>query len=74
MIRSFRAQGRMTPEGVRYVASWVTTDLTRCFQVMECADRGGLDRWLAAWQDLVDFEAIEVLTSEQAAAAIAPRL
>ena len=35
----FAAQGRLAPEGLAYVASWVTTDLRRCYQVMECDDR-----------------------------------
>src|SRR5438874_5615498 len=52
IYRRFRAQGRMLPDGLRYVASWTTTDLTRCFQLMECADARLFDEWLARWQDL----------------------
>jgi len=74
VYRRFRERGRMAPEGVRYLASWVTTDLSSCYQVMECDERGLLDEWLANWQDLVDFEVIPVLTSAEAAAAVAPRL
>ena len=64
----FRAQGRLAPEGLRYVASWVTDDLRRCYQVMECDDRALLDAWIARWNDLVDFEVLPVLTSADAAA------
>lgn len=64
----FRAHGRLAPEGLRYVNSWVTSDLTRCYQVMECQDRVLLDRWIAAWQDLIDFEIHPVISSADAAA------
>jgi hypothetical protein len=63
----FRERGRMAPDGLHYVDSWVTTDGARCFQVMECADRTLLDRWMAAWSDLVDFIVIPVTTSAAAA-------
>jgi hypothetical protein len=66
VYRRFREQGRMMPDGVRYVASWVTADLTCCFQVMECGDRALLDAWIARWADLVEFEVTPVLTSEEA--------
>ena len=67
----FAAQGRLAPEGLAYVASWVTTDLARCYQVMECADERLLEEWMARWRDLVDFEVLPVLTSPEAAAAVA---
>ena len=66
----FRAQGRLAPEGLNYVSSWVTDDLTRCYQVMECDDRALLDAWLAAWSDLVEFEVHPVMTSAEAAARV----
>jgi hypothetical protein len=74
VYRRFRDQGRMAPEGLRYVASWVTEDFRRCFQVMECEDRQLLAQWMARWEDLVEFEVIPVVTSAEAVAAIAPRL
>jgi hypothetical protein len=74
VYRRFRDRGRLAPEGLRYVASWVTEDFRRCYQVMECDDRALLDAWLARWEDLVEFEVLPVMTSADAAAAIAPRL
>lgn len=74
VYRRFRDRGRLAPEGLRYVSSWVTDDLQRCWQVMECDDRRLLEEWMAAWEDLVAFEVIPVVTSAEAAAAIAPRL
>ena len=67
VYQRFRQSGRMAPPGVQYVASWVTSDLARCYQVMQCEDRGALDEWIARWSDIVDFEVIPVVTSEQAA-------
>jgi uncharacterized protein DUF3303 len=67
----FRARGRMAPDGLRYVASWVTDDLTTCYQVMECDDRAQLDTWMAAWSDITDFEVLPVITSAEANARVA---
>jgi hypothetical protein len=66
----FRARGRLAPDGLRYVNSWVTPDITRCYQVMECEDRALLDQWIAAWEDIVDFEVHPVITSADAAARV----
>lgn len=74
VYRRFRERGRMTPAGVRYVGSWVTMDLAICYQVMECDERQLLDEWIANWKDIVDFEVLPVLTSAEAADAVAPRL
>ena len=74
VYRRFRDRGRMAPDGVHYVGSWVTTDLKHCFQVMECDDARLLDEWLEHWRDIVDFEVIPVTTSAEAAATVAPRL
>jgi uncharacterized protein DUF3303 len=74
VYRRFRDQGRLMPQGVEYRGSWVTEDLQRCFQIMECEDRRLLDQWMAHWNDLTDFEVIPVVNSADAAAAVAPRL
>jgi uncharacterized protein DUF3303 len=66
----FRARGRLAPDGLRYVSSWVTDDLRHCYQVMECDDRALLDAWIAGWADLVDFEVIPVITSADASARV----
>ena len=74
VYRRFRDRGRMAPEGVQYVSSWVDLHSQRCFQVMEADNEGSLRQWTANWDDLIDFEIIPVRTSPEAAAAIAPRL
>ena len=70
VYRRFRERGRMAPEGLRYVASWVDMDYKRCFQVMETDDEALLAQWTSNWDDLVDFEIVPVRTSAEAAAAI----
>jgi len=74
VYRRFHERGRLAPEGLRYVSSWVTTELAHCYQVMECDDRRLLDEWIGNWSDLVDFEVIPVVTSAEAAASVKPRL
>ena len=69
----FREKGRLMPEGLRYVSSWVTRDLRRCFQVMECENPELLEQWMESWRDLMEFEVIPVVTSADAVAAFAPR-
>jgi hypothetical protein len=61
----------MAPEGLQYLGSWVTEDLRHCYQVMACEDRALLDRWIACWSDLVDFDVHPVVTSAEAAARVA---
>jgi hypothetical protein len=63
----YAARGRMAPEGLRYISSWVDTRLACCYQVMETDDRDLLDRWIANWSDLTDFDVIPVITSDEAA-------
>lgn len=67
----FRERGRLAPEGLSYISSWVDEEFLRCFQLMETADRNLLDQWISHWQDLVDFEVVPVMTSEEAATKIA---
>ena len=74
VYRRFRDHGRMAPEGLRYVASWVDASLERCYQVMETEDRRLLDQWMANWSDIVRFEVVEVISSSDAADRMASRL
>jgi len=74
VYRRFRERGRMAPEGLRYVDSWVEAGFGRCFQLMECDDPRLLGEWMARWDDLVEFEVVPVVTSKQAAKTTAPLL
>jgi len=61
----FRAKGRMLPEGVTYQTSWIDPARLRCFQVMEASNTEALRPWLEAWNDLMDFEVVPVVTSAE---------
>jgi len=74
VYRRFRDHGRLTPEGLQYVSSWVDERLERCFQLMETDDRKLLDEWIANWSDIVEFEIFPVISSKEAAEKIAPHL
>ena len=74
VYRRFRDRGRLAPEGLSYVASWVDTKLERCYQLMETDNRELLDDWIGQWSDIVDFEVHPVISSTEAAGRIASRL
>jgi hypothetical protein len=74
VYRRFRDQGRMAPEGLKYVGSWIEVNFDRCFQIMECDDARLLQEWIADWGDLVEFEVVPVVSSEQTHETILPRL
>jgi uncharacterized protein DUF3303 len=38
VYQRFRERGRIAPDGLQYVASWVDMEFERCFQVMETDD------------------------------------
>ena len=74
VYRRFRDDGRLTPQGLSYISSWVDMTFERCYQLMETDDRQLLNDWMAHWSDLVDFEVHPVITSSDAADRIAPLL
>jgi hypothetical protein len=74
VYRRFRDRGRLAPDGLSYVSSWVDVNLQRCFQIMETDNRQLLDTWVAAWSDIVDFEVFPVMNSADAAERVSPML
>ena len=74
VYRRFRENGRMAPEGLNYLSSWVDEGLASCFQIMEATDRALLDQWMAQWSDLIDFEVHRVITSTEALQKLNPLL
>jgi hypothetical protein len=74
IYRRFRDRGRMMPEGLRYVSSWIDLDFQRCYQVMETENENDLKEWMSHWDDLMEFEIIPVRTSADAVKAITPQL
>jgi hypothetical protein len=72
VYRRFRERGRLAPEGLTYVSSWVDETLSTCYQIMETADRALLEEWMRNWTDLVEFEVHPVMTSQEAARRVPP--
>jgi Protein of unknown function (DUF3303) len=72
VYQRFQQQGRLAPDGLSYVGSWVEANLDRCFQLMECDDVVLLQRWIAQWNDLVSFEVVPVVSGKDTAEALTP--
>lgn len=66
IYRRFAEKGRMMPEGLHYVESWITDDLSMCYQLMETNDFALFAQWTRNWDDLADFEIVPVISSAQA--------
>ncbi len=74
VYRRFREHGRLTPEGLKYISSWVDEKMQLCFQLMETDDRRLIDEWISNWSDIIDFEVFPVILSKEAVEKIAPQL
>jgi len=74
VYRRVSDRGRMMPDGLNFVASWVAADLGRCFQIMEADDVTLLQRWVAEWSDLAAFEIVPVAAGKDTALALAEQL
>jgi hypothetical protein len=74
VYRRFRDQGRLAPDGLQYVSSWVDDKLENCFQIMETSNRNLLDQWIEHWSDIVEFDIFPIISSKEASEKIAPRL
>jgi len=66
LYERFELQGRMLPEEVRYIDSWINEDVTICYQLMESRTKELLNNWIERWKDLADFEIIPVISSAEA--------
>lgn len=60
-------KGRMLPDGLEYVDSWIDESLERCFQLMKTDDPALFDEWIAHWSDIGEFEVVPVIDSRDAA-------
>ena len=65
IYRRLRDKGRMMPEGLEYVSSWIDLDFKTCYQLMRTEDESLFRRWTDAWDDLMEFEIVPVRTSVQ---------
>ena len=70
IYRRFAERGRMMPEGVAFIESWIDNDVSRCFQLMECESLEQLQQWADNWTDLADFEFVPVISSSEARAKV----
>ena len=75
VYRRVREKGRMLPEGLKYIDSWIEPNFSRCFQVMECDDLRLLQQRILQWRGSgTSFEIVPVLTSAQTREIVAPYL
>jgi hypothetical protein len=74
VYRRFRDRGRLAPDELQYVSSWVDDKLERAFQLMEAPNRILLDEWIANWSDVIDFEVYPVISSKEAAEKVSSHL
>ncbi|MFN8594532.1 MAG: DUF3303 family protein [Thermomicrobiales bacterium] len=74
IYRKLRDEGRSTPEGLRYVGSWIEANLARCFQLMECDDARLLQRWVLSWGELAEVEIVPVVPSADTQEVVKPFL
>jgi hypothetical protein len=72
--RRFQKRGRMVPDGLVYVSSWIDENIEHCYLIMETHDRSLLDQWIAKWNDIVDFEVHPVISTQEVLEKISPRL
>lgn len=66
VYRRFRDKGRLAPEGLEYISSWIDESISCCYQIMETHNRLLLEQWMDNWKDIVDFEVFPVITSKEA--------
>ena len=74
VYRRFEEKGRMMPDGLKYISSWIDRDVNKCFQLMETDDEKLFGEWIANWSDIVDFEVVQVITSVEAREKITAQL
>lgn len=70
LYQRYAETGRMLPEGVKYINSWISKDVTVCYQLMEADSLDSLNLWIANWDDLADFEVIPIISSDEARAKV----
>ena len=56
----FENEGRLLPDGLKYLNSWVNSENQVCFQLMETDDPDLFDVWFQRWEDLVEFDLFEI--------------
>jgi hypothetical protein len=65
IYQRLREKGRLMPEGLEYISSWIDVDLKICWQLMRAEDESLFQRWIENWNDLMEFEIVPVRTSAE---------
>ena len=65
IYQRLRENGRMMPEGLEYVSSWIDVDMKTCWQLMRAENESFFRAWTDNWKDLMDFEVVAVRTSSE---------
>jgi len=66
LYERFAEKGRLMPEDVEYINSWIDKNVSTCYQVMQSDSIDKIQVWISCWDDLADFEVIPVITSAEA--------
>lgn len=66
MYNRFAENGRMLPQGVSFINSWINESVTTCYQLMEAESPDHLLAWIDQWKDFADFEVVKVISSAEA--------
>ena len=74
VYRRVQERGRMLPDGLKYVGSWVEVNFDRCFQLMECDDAGLFQKWILNGNDLIEFDIVPVVPSKETMDNVMPSL
>ena len=75
IYKRLRDEGRLFPDGLKYLDSWVEPNFSRCFQIMECDDLRLLQEWIMKCRGMgVTFEIVPVVTSKETRELVAPYL
>jgi hypothetical protein len=72
VYRRFRDRGPLAPTGLSYVSSSLHDELDRCYQLMETENRALLDKWIANWNDIIDFKVHPVISSKEESERVGP--
>ena len=59
-------KGRMQPEGLTYINSWIDENMEKCYQVMETDSIKKIHQWISNWDDVMEFEIVPVISSAEA--------
>ena len=73
--KRLRDEGRMIPDGLKYVDSWIEPNFSRCFQLMETDDLRLLQEWILMWRGSgTTFEIVPVVSSKETREIVAPHV